>query len=183
MDNLATTVARNYAEALLALAQKAGAAEAWGDLLQRLVSAIEGDRTLVRFLESPRIPVERKQGVLRRALGDQVPAPFLRWLDAIVRNRRQEVLPSIATQYDVLLDGLANRVHARITLPSEPDQGTVDAITARLSTTLGKTVVPHVLTDPAILGGVIVRVGDTVMDGSVRTRLRGLRRRMLSAGA
>jgi F-type H+-transporting ATPase subunit delta len=119
--------------------------------------------------------------VLEKALADRVPHMMLRWLQAVSRNRRLMLLPAIANEYSTLLDESANRVHARLTFAAEPGAGEANDIAARLSQVLGKTVVPHVQIDPAVLGGVVVRVGDTIMDGSVRRRLQVLRRRMVGA--
>jgi len=177
-----STAGRNYADALLSLARKANDADGWGGMLRQIASAIESDTTLQRFLESPRISALVKMGVLEKALSDRVPHVMLRWLQAVARNRRLMLLPTIADEYDTLLDESANRVHARLTFAREPDVNDATDIAARLSTVLGKTVVPHVLIDPAVMGGVVVRVGDTVMDGSVRRRLQVMRRRMAGLG-
>jgi F-type H+-transporting ATPase subunit delta len=76
------------------------------------------------------------------------------------------------------VDESAGRVHARVTLAREASDADRAAIARQLSERLGKTVVPHVHVNPAILGGVVVKVGDTVMDGSVRKRLSMLRTRL-----
>jgi F-type H+-transporting ATPase subunit delta len=69
-------------------------------------------------------------------------------------------------------------VHARVTVSRETTDADVQAMAASLSKALGKSVVPHVTVNPKILGGVVVRVGDTVMDGSVKRRLEKLRGQM-----
>jgi F-type H+-transporting ATPase subunit delta len=79
-----------------------------------------------------------------------------------------------------LVDAAENRMHAKVTVAREVDDGTRQVIADRLSKVFDKTVVPHVTVDDRILGGLVVRVGDTVMDGSVRRRLGALRSRMLS---
>ncbi len=178
MSAQSSTVGRNYAEALLTLARKAGDPAGWGALVRQVADAIEGDVQLRRFLESPRIPAAAKIGVFQKALGDRVPALMLRWLQSLVRNRRQAMLPLIADEYDTLLDASENRVHARLTFASAPADADTADIAARLASVLGKSVVPHVVVDPTVLGGVVVRVGDTIMDGSVRRRLQVLRRQM-----
>jgi F-type H+-transporting ATPase subunit delta len=78
-----------------------------------------------------------------------------------------------------LVDAAEGRMHARVTLARETSDADTSAITAQLSRMFAKDVIPHVSIDPAIMGGVIVHVGDTVLDGSVRKRLLSLRRRML----
>jgi F-type H+-transporting ATPase subunit delta len=97
----------------------------------------------------------------------------------MVSNRRQMLLGEVASEYNDLLDAQEGRVHARVTVSRALDEADRAALVASLSAALGKTVVPHVAVNPAILGGVIVRVGDTVMDGSVRRRLGVLRAQMV----
>lgn len=172
------TVARNYAETLLSLARKANDAPGWGNMLRQVASAMQTDAKLRGFLESPRIASEAKSEVISKALGDRVPRVFLLYLQALVRNRRQMMVPSIANEYDTLLDASNGIVHARVIVAKETSDAERDAIGAQLSKVVGKTVVPHVEIDPTILGGVIVRMGDTVMDGSLQRRLALLRKRM-----
>ena len=172
------SVARNYAEALLTLARKAEDTTGWGTMLRQIAKVIESDSTFYRFLETPRIAAEQKSAILTRALGDRVPLLFLRFLQQLVKNRRQMLIPTIANEYDILLDASAGIVHARVTVARETGDEERDEIGKRLSAIVGKTVVPHLAVDPSILGGVVVRIGDTVMDGSLRRKLGLLRRRM-----
>ncbi|MBL0940292.1 MAG: F0F1 ATP synthase subunit delta [Gemmatimonadaceae bacterium] len=172
------SVARNYAEALLVLARKADDAAGWGTMLRQVATAIRTDLTLARFLESPRISGDAKSAVLTKALGDRVPRLFLRFLQQLVKNRRQMLVPVIADEYDTLLDASEGIVHAKVTVARETAEAETNMIGQRLSAVVGKKVVPHVTVDPSILGGVVVRIGDTVMDGSVRRKLALLRRRM-----
>ncbi len=177
------TIARNYAEVLLALAKKAGNdLEGWARMLGDLADALRTDVRLRRFLESPRVSAEEKNAMLARALGGAAaPRNFVRFLQTLVNNRRQMLIPEIAVEYATLLDAVEGRLHADVTVarPSTPEQE--QAITAQLTRVLGKRVVAHMRVNPAILGGVVVRVGDTVMDGSVRRRLATLRSRLAAA--
>ncbi len=172
------SVARNYAETLLALANKANDASGWGTMLRHVADAILNDATLEQFLESPRIPADHKTAMLKRALGERIPHTFLRFLESLVRNRRQTMIPQIAEEYATLLDASQGIVHARVTVARDTSDDEKQSIASRLSSVTGRTVVPHLSVDPSILGGVIVRIGDTVMDGSVRRRLGLLRRRL-----
>ena len=174
------TVARNYADTLLALARKADDAAGWGTMLRNIADAISGDVTLQQFLESPRIPSDHKSAMLTRALSDRSPRLFLKFLHTLVHNRRQMLIPDIATEYETLLDASLGVVHARVTVARDTSDEERAAIAASLSQAIGKTVVPHLAIDPSILGGVVVRIGDTVMDGSVRRKLAVLRRKMSS---
>ena len=172
------SVARNYAEALLTLARKADDTAGWGTMLRQLANAIAADATLASFLESPRIAGDAKSAVLAKALGDRVPRLFLRFLQQLVKNRRQTLIPAIASEYDTLLDASEGIVHAKVTVARTTADEDMAMIADRLSKVVGKKVVPHVSIDPTIIGGVVVRMGDTVMDGSVRRKLAKLRTRM-----
>jgi F-type H+-transporting ATPase subunit delta len=134
---------------------------------------------LSRFLESPRVSAARKNEIVAAAFADRLPRPFVRFLEAVITHRRQHLIPDIAVEYHAIVDRIQNRVHASVTVAREPDAALGRDVTARLSRVLGKTVVPHFVVRPDILGGTIVRVGDTIMDGSVRRRLNTLRSRML----
>ena len=90
------------------------------------------------------------------------------------------LIPLIAHEYRDLVDQVEGRVHASVTVARDADESDRQLVTRQLSRVLGKEVVPHFHVNQAILGGVIVRVGDTVLDGSVRRRLATLRSRMLA---
>ena len=173
------TISRNYAETLLILAKKDGQQEQWGTLIDAIGVAMREDRTLKTFLESPKIAASQKIEILAKALGERVPPLFLRFLETVVAKRRQMLIPVIASEYRALIDESEDRVHANVTVAREPAEGEKDALAKQLSRVLGKRVVPHISLNPAILGGLIVKIGDTVMDGSVRRRLATLRSRML----
>jgi len=173
------TIAKNYAETLLELAQRSGDLGAWGDMLDSIAEAMESDRRLRQFLESPRVSAQKKNEVMQKAYGAQLPRNFLRFLQALVNNRRQMLIPEIARAYHDLVDQVEGRVHASVTVAREADDADRDLVVKQLSRVLGTEVVPHFNVNPSILGGVIVRVGDTVLDGSVRRRLATLRSRML----
>lgn len=175
------SIARNYAEALLALARKANDAEGWGVLASALGDAVAEDQTLRRFLEAPQVSADRKNGILQQALAGKAPRTFVRFVQKLVSNRRQMLLPEIAVEYHNLLDEAEGRVHARVTVAREYDAAAREALARALGAALKKTVVAHVAVDPRILGGVVVRVGDTVMDGSVRRKLGRLRDRLVAA--
>ncbi len=176
-------VARNYAEALLAAAEQAGAVERFGELLDVVAGVVRTDPKVHAVMMSPRVSKSSKERVLAEALRDVAPASFVRFLQAVVRRGRQGLLGSMSEAYQALADRHFNRAHASVVTAHAMDEALATIITERLTVAVGKTVVPHFRTDPAILGGVVVRVGDQAFDGSVRRRLLLLRNRMLRSPA
>lgn len=175
-----TTIAKNYAEALLELARRAEDPAGWGKLIRDVANGMQDDVTVMRFLESPKVSEAQKNEVFFQALGDRVPRHFLRFLQTLVRKRRQMLIPEISIEYDKLLDIHENRVHANVTVARETSSVDEARIAEQLSRVVGKSVIPHMNVNPAILGGVVVKIGDTVMDGSVRRRLARLKSQILA---
>ena len=137
------SISRNYADALLALATKANATEEWGGLIHALADAVESDVTLQRFLEAPQVSAAQKRAVLGKGLDGRAPTMFVKFVQKLVTNRRQTLIPQIASAYTDLLDTAAGRVHARVTFARAIPDAERDAICAQLSNVLKKTVVPH----------------------------------------
>jgi F-type H+-transporting ATPase subunit delta len=172
-------VARNYAEALVAVAVQEDAVERFGALLDTVAGVVQADPTVHAVLMSPRVAKAAKQHLMAQALRDVAPASFVRFLQAVIQRGRQGLFHAMAAAYQDLADVHFNRTHASVVTAHAVDAQLAKTITDRLTTAVGKTVVPHFRTDPAILGGVVVRVGDRAFDGSVRRRIQVLRNRML----
>lgn len=145
-----------------------------------MAGAIAADQRIAVVLDSPRVAKAVKSQILADALEGVSPQPFVRFLQSIVRRGRQGLIGEMSREYAALVDVQLNRVHAGVTLSVEPDARLRKQIADRLSTVLGKDVRAHFRADAALLGGVVVRVGDRVFDGSLRRRLGTLRRRLLS---
>jgi len=168
------TIARNYAEALFAVG------DSFGEVLDAVAGAVAADTRIEAMLASPRVSKGAKGRILERALQGEAPPEFVRFLQAVVRRGRQGLFGEIAQEYLILLDQKLNRVHAGVTLAREPDARTENEIVTRLTEALGREVRAHFRTDRNIVGGVVVRVGGRILDGSVRRRLMALKRRMLT---
>lgn len=176
-----TTVARSYAEALFELGEKHGAHDDLAQGLNTVTSLLGADPRIRAFLETPKIDVSQKRRVLRSTLEEQVSPLFMNFVLVVLQKRRQRLLRTIAAEYRELLDEKLGRLHVQVTLAHEPDDVTEQSITTELSRILGRSVIPHISVDPALLGGIVVRYGDRVLDGSLRRRLMSLRQRMVAA--
>ncbi len=169
-----SAVARNYASTLFELAGRDGSEERYGELIAQVGRLYREDSKFSRFLEAPSVPLAEKKQVLREAFVD-APEPFIRFLLVVLDRRRQRAFPGIADAYLERLDEIAGRVHASITLPFAPDEALTAQILGALEKRFGKKVVPEFHEDPAIVGGVIVRVGDELLDASLRRQLERLK--------
>lgn len=177
------TVARNYAETLVVLAQRAEDVDGWGRKMDEVAEACASDERLRRFLETPRVTVAEKSRIVGQAFAKRLPPTLVRFLQAVILHRRQHLLTEIAIEYHAMVDALSNRVHAQVQVARKPTAERRAAIARQLTRITGLSVVPHFVVSPRILGGVVVKVGDTVMDGSVARRLASLRNRMLGTPA
>jgi F-type H+-transporting ATPase subunit delta len=177
-----SVVARNYAEALLAIAEQAQSVEKIGELLDAVAGAMASDDTLKAVMMSPRVRKSQKQAMLAKALGSLAPPTFIKFLQAVVQRGRQDLFSEMNEAYQLLADKHFNRVHASVVTAREADAALRQAITERLTKAMGKTVLPHFRADASLIGGVIVRLGDRVLDGSIRRRIQTLRTRMLNSG-
>ena len=177
------SVARNYADTLFELAEREGAEEEWLVMLGELATLYRENAAFQAFLHTPRVALEEKKRMLRSVLGARYPEPFVRFLMVVLDKRRQGLLPLMEEAYRERLDESMGRVHATVTLPYEPDAKFRAELEAALSVMLDSKVSAEFRTDEDIIGGLVVRVKDRVLDGSVRRRLQLMRRALLEDGA
>lgn len=176
-----TRVAKRYAAALFSVAQRDGIIEAVADdlaLVERFLTEVPYLRTV---LLQPLVSDEQKSKVASDAFGDRITATTLSFIHLLIRKGREELVDEAIRDFRELLAEFHNTVEATATTvaPMTPQQ--VDRLVASMRTLTGKTVQLTTHVDPAILGGVVVRIGDTVIDGSVRGRLENLEAHLLGS--
>lgn len=178
-----TAVARNYADTLFTLAERDGSERAYMEMLGEVASLYGESAAFRSFLLTPRVAGEAKRAVLRDAFAGRYPETFIRFLLVVLEKRRQGLLPEIDEQYREILNEKTGRVHASVTLPFEADAAFRAELEADLSKILGGEVSADFRTDERLIGGLVVRVKDRVLDGSVRRKLQLMRRALLEEGA
>ena len=177
-------IARNYADTLLALAQRNGGTATAQEFLvaaEGLAALLESEPRIRAFLSTPAISVEAKKNALRGALAGRVPELFLRFVLLVVDKRRDGLLREIARAYRDRVDEMMGRVRVDVQISHAPDAELQEEIRASLASRLGREVIPTFIVDPELLGGMVLRVGDQILDGSVRSQAAGLRRRLMEA--
>jgi len=183
VSNPSQSIARVYAQALYEVAEEQGAV---GDVLQELrflhdlIWSDEG-QAIREFVLSPRIDRERKWAVVRPALEDRVSRPTLGLMRLLIQKGREAVLDNIAGQFERFRDLAENRIHAHLTVATALDEAFLADVKTRLETSSGKIVDLHQEIDPEVLGGAAIRVGDRVIDRTLRTKLASLRQRLLES--
>lgn len=169
--------ARRYAEAVFNLANEANALDAWSRDL-RTIADFASEPDVAGLLASSRVPRNEKMRLLRAGLDQQI-APLAMNLVRLLDDRKKlHLTRAIQIAYQEMADERRGIAHATVTtaVPLSDDERT--AIAARLSTLTGKQVDVTPIVDERIIGGLIARIGDELIDGSTRTRLVALKRRL-----
>jgi F-type H+-transporting ATPase subunit delta len=175
------TIARNYAGTLFDLAQRNEGLEVFAGGMDLVVGLLDQNPNFRTFLETPRIADGDKKELLKKVFDTALPRPLLNFLQVTVDKRRQRLLGAIGEEFHSLLDEHLGRAHVTVTLARTMDSAGLEELSEKLSALLGKEAIPHVRVNPAILGGVHLKTGDTVYDGTLRRRLKQLRRQLVSA--
>lgn len=167
--------AKRYAQALFAMARDQNALDTWQAPLEDL-RTLFADPTAHAFLQSSGTAEARKFAVIDEALPD-APAPVRNLAKLLVRKRRVALAPQVADAFLTMVDAERNVAVATVTTAQPLDDAGRSAVTAAVRRATGATDVRLAeQVDAAILGGAIIQIGDHLLDGSVRTRLHGLRR-------
>lgn len=176
-----SSTARRYAEAAFEVAMRDGTLERWRAELES-AAELAGDRRALATLANPAISIEKRDGAVRELLSDRVSQPVMNLLQLMLRRGRIEELPRVAAEFRRLDDERQGIVHATVTAATELTQDEIRELTTRLERSTGGRIALEVEIDPSLLGGLVVRVGDRMIDGSIRGRLERLRNQLL-AGA
>ena len=165
-------IAKRYAQALFSLAEGEGMQEAWLDSLSGLARDLAGPSTVVFFTE-PRVPAAHKAEMAAQASSEADPL-VRNFLGLLVERRAVVLLPAIVQEYGALLNESLGRVQATVTSAAPVSDEQQSRLIQSLGAMLDKQVVLDFRENPDIIGGIVVRVGDQVIDGSVRARLDSL---------
>jgi F-type H+-transporting ATPase subunit delta len=165
----------DYAEAMLAVAKAEGRLGEVEDELFRFARVLEGSDELRNALTDPHIPASRRQQIVEDLLGDKASSVTTALVSLVVGTGRGRELPAIIDSLVAMSAKEANKEVAEVRSAIDLTDDQKQRLAAALSNRLGLEVEVKVIVDPTVLGGVIAQVGDTVIDGSVRTRLIQLR--------
>src|SRR5690606_31769255 len=167
------TIARPYAKAAFEFAEQQGAFERWSSVLAA-GAAVVADERVEKLLSSPRVSPEELVELITEAAGDAVDEHARNFLATLADNRRLALLPETAVQYEVLRAEVENVADVRIISAVPLSDFQQQRFSTALKKRLQRDVRLHCEVDPSLVGGAIVRAGDFVIDGSLKSRLERL---------
>ncbi len=172
-----TTAARRYAEAAFELATRDDAVDGWAEGLA-LGARFAADEAVIRVVDNPAIPHADRLATAVRLLEGRVPPGVLNLARLLAQRGRFETLPAITAEYLRLRNRAAGIVEAVVTSAEPLTAEETAALRARVESMTGSGVDLMAEVDPALIGGLTVRVGDQLLDASVRGRLERLRHQL-----
>ena len=170
---------KRYATALFAAAQQAGSLDQVEKDVHNVMDLMRQMPALTDLWHSPLIPASRKRDVITKTLGNSIDKLTLSFLHLLIDKRREDVLPSVELEIRDLADTARHLVRAEATFAVAPTPDEQTALIHSLEQRTGMHVQLATRIDPEILGGVVVRMQDNIIDGSVRGTLERLREQLL----
>lgn len=177
-------LAKIYARSLFELADQAGGADKTleiADELGQICELTRTDQTLGEFLASPVIDQTKRGESLRRIFADRITDLTLRFLLVLNAKGRLGHLHQINAAYTSLVQEAANRIEIEVFTPAPMGEPQLESIGARIQEAIGKTPILMPSTDESMIGGLKLRIGDQLIDGSVATQLRRVKQDLLAS--
>lgn len=176
----ANAAARRYAQAVFDIGQENGTLAQWASDLTTIRETLTSDASLMRLLETPQTPLSEKQRVVNRLFEGRVGPLSRNLVDLLLARRRIALAPQIEEGFDELYLAAQGIAYADVVTAVPLDPAEELQVIESLSQLTGKTIRLRATVDPDVLGGVVARVGDQLIDGTVATQLRLLRNRLIA---
>jgi F-type H+-transporting ATPase subunit delta len=176
-----TTSARRFAEAAFELAAASDSHDAWARDLE-LASRLLGDERVSGLLDNPSIPLREREELVGRLVDGRVAQPVANLVRLLARRGRTEQLPAINREFHRLLNGERGIVEALVTSAKPLAREDRDAVREKVEAITGEKVELQDEVDESLIGGLTVRIGDRLLDASIRGRLERLRQQLIASG-
>jgi ATP synthase F1 delta subunit len=173
-------IAEVYARSLFEVAKEHGVLDEVREQLGEFADALHENREVAVFFFSPYFSTEEKKDGLDRAVTDAEPI-FMNFLQALVERHRMPAIFRIRTRYEHLWDDEHKLLPVEVTSAVELDKSTIESIGERIGEQTGNEIELTTRVDPEILGGIVLRVGNSILDTSIRNRLNQLRKQVAQA--
>ena len=173
-------LAKRYAKALLTLGREDGNYEKYGEELNQFVTFWEETPEFADAASNPLYAKENRQVICGTVVEKMEMSPvFKSLLDLMLDKNRLPIIPEVRIFYQKLLDEMANISRAKVTSATPLSEEAVESIKASLEKTTGRSIMVETEVDPELIGGVVARVGDLVLDGSVRSQLTNIKETLI----
>jgi F-type H+-transporting ATPase subunit delta len=173
------SVARRYAAALLDVSRKQNTLDAAQTEIKQVAAKVAETGALRALLAQPLVTQERKKQVIQNEFGAIVAPQTLAFLNLLVDKRRITLLPEVAAEFERMVRDVKNIAFATATTAVPLSSEQLAALERSLEARTGKDIELKADVDPSLMGGVLVRIGDTVLDGTVKGNLERLREQLL----
>lgn len=171
-----TIVAKRYAKALFAVAQEKSAIQQVEEDLRSIVEVIEGNADLKKLLLHPNVDASDKIKMLKGIFEGKVSEPVLSTLQLLVERRRESILRSLLDHYVSIADAALGQASATVYAPFALTEAESREIARQFGRLTGKKIRLESIVDPSLLGGIQVRIGDRLYDGSLSGKLARLQK-------
>ena len=168
-----TTAARPYANAVYDIASRASALDSWGDALANL-SAVVSDVQMSELLNNPEMGKQQKGDMLIQVLGDKLDEQQRNLVKLMAENGRLSIMPDVWGQFEVARAKAENKVEAEVISAFELSAQQTDELVNTLKNKLGCDVTLTTTVDESLIGGVVIKAGDTIIDASMKSQLDSL---------
>ncbi len=171
---------RRYASALLSAAEEGNFLDLIVEELQVIKGVLENPRDLVHALRSPLVKGDKKIHILEEIFRDSIGEKMFMFLKLVVRKKRAGLLPEIIDEFQILLDEKRGVINVDITSAVPLSDEQVDELVMKLAAFTGKKIRPRMLLNEQFIGGVAIKIGDTIYDGTISHQLQLFRRTLVS---
>jgi F-type H+-transporting ATPase subunit delta len=173
-------IAQVYARSLFEVADEQDKLDTIKEQLGQFADALSGNREVSIFFFSPYFSADEKKDALHRAVEGADPV-FMNFLEALIERHRTPAIYRIRTEFEVLYDKANKLLPVQLTSAVELDSELVESLGRRIGEQTGNEIQLSSKVDPEILGGIVLRVGNFILDASIKTRLEQLRREVAQA--
>jgi F-type H+-transporting ATPase subunit delta len=175
-----SSVAKRFAKAIIEIGQEEKAYEAYGKELRSVLAVFKGSPDLMKVLLNPMHKLEERKSLMEKVSASAgLSKHVAKLMTILVETRNIRFLEEVVEAYSRLEDGLAGRLRASIEAPMELPGPLVDEIKTKLSGLTGKEVILTYRHNPSLLGGLVLRIDNTILDGSLKTQLELMREKII----
>ena len=175
-----SSAAKRFAKALIEIGTEEKAFEAYGKELRSVLAVFKGNPDLEKVLLNPMYKLEERKSLIEKVSASLGLSPYVaKFMTILVDTRNIRFLDEVVEAYSRMEDGLSGRLRASIEAPMELPEALVDEIRSKLKGLTGKEVILTYKNNPALLGGLVLRIDNTILDGSLKTQLEMMKEKTI----